>query len=161
MSFPSARDTVAINGRSAEECLFIRSISQTEHIMKPMKSWSACCDLRVLSAYGFVFACVVLLSIRAISNHLSRTRTAESKPRLSLRCVLHRVSSPVLVRAHASMYARACVAAEGTVQPVSAGENKRSILSITDTHLVTVQRRACVCIALFLYCANCICIEWV
>lgn len=38
MSFPSVYDTVAINKRSAEEWLFIRSISQSEHIKKPMKS---------------------------------------------------------------------------------------------------------------------------
>lgn len=37
MSLPSVYDTVAINKRSAEEWLFIRSISQSEHIKKPMK----------------------------------------------------------------------------------------------------------------------------
>lgn len=37
MSSPSVFDTVAINRRSAEEWLFIRSISQSEHIKKPMK----------------------------------------------------------------------------------------------------------------------------
>lgn len=38
MSFPSVYDTVAINKRSLEEWLFIRSISQNEHIKRPMKS---------------------------------------------------------------------------------------------------------------------------
>lgn len=38
MSFSSVCDTVAINKRSAAEKLFIRSISQSEHIKRPMKS---------------------------------------------------------------------------------------------------------------------------
>lgn len=41
MSFPSVYDTVAINKRSAEEWLFIRSMSQSELIKKPVKSSSA------------------------------------------------------------------------------------------------------------------------
>lgn len=43
MSFSFVYDTVAINKRSAEQSLFIRSISQSGHIKKPMKSWSASC----------------------------------------------------------------------------------------------------------------------
>lgn len=37
MSFPSVYDSVAINKRSAEEWLFIRSISRSECVKKPMK----------------------------------------------------------------------------------------------------------------------------
>lgn len=38
MSFLFVFDTVAINKGSAEEWLFIRFISESEHIKKPMKS---------------------------------------------------------------------------------------------------------------------------
>lgn len=82
MSFSSVYDTVAINKRSAEQRLFIRSISQSGLIKKPMKSRSANCGL-CLSVSGRVFACEVI--------HQSRTLTRVCHTfakRISLNCVV-------------------------------------------------------------------------
>lgn len=53
MSFSFVYDTVAINKRSAEQSLFIRSISQSGHIKKPMKSWSASCGFCACTCVQF------------------------------------------------------------------------------------------------------------
>lgn len=70
----------------------------------------------------FVFACVVVLSIRTISNHLSHTLTGKWEPNslcivYELACMYASACDYIHV-----LYACVCVAAEGAVRPVSAGE---------------------------------------